>query len=410
MIDLTRHIRPGDTVLVGQGTAEPRSLVEALIEQRHELRDVTLFVAGSFTGLLKPEHIDAFRFLGIGGVGESAKLTRSGAMDVIPTHLGAMVGLIEQRRIRFDVVLCQLSAPNQRGEHSLGLEAHYIQTAINLARTTLAEVNPNVPFTFGDTIVRADQLADTVDDDRPLITVERREPTAADTAIAGHLADLIPDGATVQVGIGGTADAVLSRLVERRDLGIHTGLMTDSLLDLVEAGAVTNSAKERDAGLIVTGALFGTERLYRWADNNSSLRVRSVAHTHDATVLASFESFFGINSAIEVDLTGQINAETMNGQHVALIGGQGAYARAGLMSPHGRSIIALAASAKAGAVSRIVGRLPDGVVTTPRSDADIVVTEYGVADLRGVPVSERMRRMIAIADPAHRSELQHHLS
>lgn len=407
-IDLTAHIRPGDTVLIGQGTAEPRALVEALVEQRHRLGGVTLFVGASFTGTIRPEHGDAFRFIGLGGVGETTALTRAGVLDVLPVHLGTMVQLIRERRIPVNVVLAQLSPPDAAGRHSLGLVADYLQAAISVARTTLAEVNPHVPFTDGDTIVDASQLAAVVHDDRPLLNVARRRPSGTDDRIAGHVADLIPDGATLQVGVGATPDAVLARLVDRVDLGIHTGLMTEALLDLINAGAVTNERKEIDRGLTVTGALFGTERLYAWADRNPTLRMRSVSHTHDASVLAAFQTFFAINSAIEVDLTGQINAETMAGQHVALVGGQGSYTRAGLTARNGRSIIALPSTARGGTVSRIVARLGDGVVSTSRADADVFVTEHGIADLRGVSVSDRMSRMIAIADPAHREELRRH--
>ena len=198
---------------------------------------------------------------------------------------------------------------------------------------------------------------------------------------------------------------MLARLRDRRDLGIHSGLMSDSLLDLIEAGAVTNARKEIDRGVTVAGALFGTDRLYRWADRNPALRMRSVAYTHAAHVLGAFGALYAVNSAIEVDLTGQINAETIGGEHVGLIGGQGAFTRAASTSATGRSIIALGSVARGGEVSRIVARLPDGVVTTPRADADLFVTEHGVADLRGVPIAERRARMIAIADPRHRDDL-----
>jgi acyl-CoA hydrolase len=406
LIDLSKHIHEGDTILVGQGTAEPRSLIEALIRQRHELRNVTVFVGSSFTGLLKPEHSDALRFIGLGGVGESVHLTRAGLLDVVPVHLGALPQLIASGALQVDVVFAQLSSANSEGCHSLGLVADFVPAAISAARVTLAEVNPHVPFTAGHPLVRTNQLGAYVIDDRPLITVDQRIATTIDSAIAEHVAELIPSNVTLQVGIGATVDGILANLTDRRGLGVHTGLMTDALLALIESDAVTNSHKEIDHGVTVTGAIFGSERLYRWADHNPNLRVCSVSYTHDARVLASLESLHAINGAIEVDLTGQVNAEMMGGMHAGTIGGGPAFARAAAMSAKGRSIVTLASVAKGGTLSRIVPRLRDGLVTTSRADADVVVTEHGVAYLRGATVSERMKRMIAIADPSHRDELE----
>jgi len=407
-IDLTRFIRPGDTVLIGGGSGEPRALVEALVEQRHALRGITVFAGASFAGVLRPEHADAFRFIGIGGVGTTAALTRAGVVDVLPIHLGTVAQLIATGRLPVDVALVQLSAADAGGRHSLGLTADYIREAVTAARVTLAEVNPRVPWTFGET-VDASELAAVVDDDRPLIELDQRGITDDDRAIAAHVAAMIPDGATLQVGVGGTPDAVLAALRDHRDIGVHSGLASDAMVDLVEAGVITNARKEIDAGVTTAGVLFGTERVFRWADGNRALQLRSVAYTHGPGVLSQFGAFFGVNSAIEVDLTGQINAESVGGRHVGLVGGQGAYARAGISAVGGRSIIALPSTARGGEISRIVPRLADAVVTTARADADVFVTELGVADLRGQPMTERARRLVAISHPDHREELERHL-
>jgi acetyl-CoA hydrolase len=404
MIDLRGLIRPGDTVLVAHGSSEPRALVEALIEQRHALGGITVMLGISYTGLFRPEHADAIRFVGLGGAGEAAQLTRAGVLDQLPVHLGAIPMLMATRRLKVDVALVSV-APPRDGRFSLGLAADYARAAIDVARVTVAEINPHMPFTRGDTQLPVDRVAATVDDERPLITVERRDPTPVDAAIAAHVASLIPDGATLQVGIGATPDAVLGLLRSRRALGIHSGLVTDALLDLVESGAVTNEDKEIDRGITLTGSLIGTDRLYRWADGAADLRVMGVGYTHDASVLASLRSLHCINSAIEVDLTGQVNAEMIGGAVIGLVGGHGAFTRAGSSGPGCRSIVAVQSTARNGAVSRIVERLPDGVVTSPRADADVVVTEHGIADLRGLTVSERRRAMISIADPRHREPL-----
>jgi acetyl-CoA hydrolase len=313
--------------------------------------------------------------------------------------------LLTAGRPRIDAVLLQLSAPDANGVHSLGLGTDFLRAAIASARVVLAEINPHVPFTHGDTALRADELTDIIRDERPLTTVERRPPLPEDRAIAEHIAALIPDGATIQLGVGGTPDAVLAALGDKSDLGVHSGVISDAVVDLIEAGVVTNRNKEIDAGATVTGLLWGTDRLYGWAHDNPALSMRAVTYTHDAQVLSAFRSFYAINSATEVDLTGQINGEVADGRYVGTVGGQGAFARAGLMSAAGRSIVALPSTARDGTRSRIVAHLSAGVTTTARADADLVVTEHGVADLRGATLRERAARLLAIADPRHRDEL-----
>ncbi len=408
-IDLTRYIRAGDTVLVGQGAGEPRALVEALIEQRHDIGPVTVFVGGTNSGLWQPEHADVLRFVGFGAIGRTAVLSRAGVLDVLPVHLGSIPYLFESRTIPIDVVLCQLSTAHD-GRHSLGLVTDYVPAAVRMARTTIAEVNPHVPFTFGQTIDASDERLVAVDDDRPLASVKRRVPSDQDRAIAAHVAALVPDGATMQFGVGGTPDAVLDALGDKRDLGVHSGLISDAVVDLVEAGVVTNARKPIDTGLTVTGSIIGTERLYRWAHRNPSLLMQPVSYTHSPQVLSTFDTFFAINAAIEVDLGGQINAEMVNGTYIGAVGGQGAFARAGAAAPHGRSIIALPSTAADGTISRIVARLGDAVTTTPHADADVFVTEHGVADLRGATLRQRAERLIAIADPTHRDALRRDLA
>jgi acyl-CoA hydrolase len=405
-VDLRHYIRPGDSILIGQATGEPRSLVEALIAQRHELAPLHVFVGASFTGLFQPEHSDALDFRSFGVIGRTASLARAGVLTILPVHLGTIPDLITSGRLPVDVVLMQVSAPNADGFHSLGVMADYLQPAVERARVVLAEVNERVPFTFGDTLIAGDRLSVVVVDDGPLVTVEPRAPLPEDDVIGGLVASLIPDGATIQFGIGGTPDAVLGHLRGHHDLGVHSGLISDAVVALVEAGVVTNRCKEIDAGVTVAGALYGTERLYRWADHNDSLAMRSLNYTHHPRVLSVLGSFYAINSAIEVDVTGQINGEWANGQYLGTIGGQGAFARAAITSASGRSIVALPSTAQGGTVSRIVARTSDGITSTPRADADVIVTEYGIADVRGVSLRDRVERLIAIAHPAHRAALR----
>jgi len=232
-----------------------------------------------------------------------------------------------------------------------------------------------------------------------------RAPTDLERAIAERVASLIPDKATLQVGIGSIPDAVLMALGEHRDLGVHSGIIGDLVAELMKAGVVTNRYKEIDEGATVAAVLHGTDRVYGYAHRNPQIRMMPYAYTHDAAVLRSFDRLFTIGSAAEVDLTGQVNAESVAGRPVGQVGGQVDFVRAGAGSPGGRSIIALPATARGGQASRIVSRL-SGPTTTARSDVDVVLTEYGVAELRGAPIGERARRLVAIAHPSFRHRLE----
>jgi acyl-CoA hydrolase len=403
-IDLRQAIRPGDTVLWGQGTGEPRTLTEALVRQRAELGGVDVFLGSMFSDTLDPSHADHLRFRGIGGMGTNAALARAGVLDVLPCHISAIPGLIESGRLPVDVVMVQVSEAGPDGRHSLGLIADYLGAALTKARTVVAEINDQVPRTRG-AWVEAGRFDMVVRSSRPPVMVADGAPGPTEERIAALVASLVPDGAVVQLGVGSIAGPVGRALVAKRELGIHAGVVGDWVVDLVEAGAVTNSRKAIDTGLTVTGGLFGTRRLYDFAHDNPAIELRPLSYTHDPAVLRRLEGLVAVNSAVEVDLGGQVNAETVNGVHIGAVGGQVDFVRAAMASPGGRSVIALPSTAKGGRKSRIVLRPGDCVTTSARSDADTVVTEYGVADLRGATLGARAERLIAIAHPAFRDEL-----
>ncbi|WP_166741602.1 acetyl-CoA hydrolase/transferase family protein [Cumulibacter soli] len=407
-LDLAKIIRPGDTLVWGQGTAEPITLTRALVAQRREIvgdgERLNLFLGVTRGDTLNAEQTDTFRFFGFGGLGETARLTKVGAVDVMPIRLGSVPQLIRQGIVELDVVLVQLSEP-RGGVCSTGLVGDMLQEAIRRARVVVGEINPNVPFSHGDTKVALSDLDFFVRSDSPVMEWPAAKQSPDAQTIASLIADRVPDGATIQLGIGAVPDATAYALAGKKDLGYHSGMMTDSVLELIESGVITNARKEIDPGVSVTGLVFGSKRLADWADDNEQLAVRSIDHTHGPRSLVAFDDFWAINSAIEVDLYGQVNAETMNGKYAGGVGGQLDFVRAAMTSARGRSIIAFPSSAAKGALSRIVPRLADGVVTTPRADADLFVTEYGVADLRGVPLDERPGRLIAIAHPEHRATL-----
>jgi acyl-CoA hydrolase len=240
---------------------------------------------------------------------------------------------------------------------------------------------------------------------RPPVMLQARAIGPGEEGIARHVCKYIEDGTTIQIGIGGIPDAIMAAIGDRRDLGFHSGLINDRVADLMEQGVITNARKPIDPGLAIAGGLLGTRRLFDFADHNRSIRLMTFDYTHNAGILARQGKILAINSAVEVDLTGQVNAEVASGQYIGAIGGQGDFVRGVQVSPQGRSVIALPATARDDKVSRIVSRL-SGPVTTARGDADLIATEHGIAELRGQPIAERIRRMIAIAHPAFREALE----
>lgn len=402
-LDLAAWIRPGDGIVIAQGTGEPLSATEALVRQRAAYSGATIFFGTVFSRTFQPEHADHLRFSGFGGIGSLRALVKAGVLDPIPCHISSIAGLLRDRIIRSDVVMVMVSPANARGEHSLGLVNDYVRAAIDQARVVIAEVSSQVPWTPCDRPLHADEITVAVHSDRAPLEL----PTAAfgdlERRIAQHLSDLIPDRSTLQMGIGGVPEAVFAMLTDRRELGIHSGMIGDSAMDLIEAGAVTNTHKGLDDGLTVTGAIFGTQRLYRFVHQNPALRLMPTSHTHAAATLSRVKRLVSINSALEVDLTGQVNAEAIGRDHIGAVGGQVDFVRGAAMSEGGVSIIALPATGKGGA-SRIVAGL-SGPVTTARSDVDVIATEHGIARLRGLSIGQRVRALAAIAAPEHRDGL-----
>ena len=403
-IELAGLIRPGDGVIWGQAAAEPQTLVEALVAQRTEFSGARPFMGISYSGIVRPEHADHLRLSAYCGAGSNRALADAGVLDICPFPYSQFAALIREGRIRADVVLIQVSPPNASGEHSLGLAAEYLLPALRSARSVIAEINDQVPWTYGERVLRDDEIALAVQTSRPLACGPRADPGEIGRRIATHAAAYVPDGATLEFGLGALPDAVLGALGDRRDLGVHSGALGDALVDLMRSGAINNARKPIDAARSVGGLLLGSRKLFEFAHQNPALWLRSVEHTHDPRVLAQLPNFVAINSAVEVDLTGQVNAEVANGSYVGAVGGALDFIRAANQSPGGVSLVVLPSSV-GGKHSRIVAKLA-GPVATPRSEAGVFVTEHGAADLRGTTLAERARRMIAIAHPAFRESLE----
>jgi acyl-CoA hydrolase len=404
-LDLREWIRPGDGIVLGQGTAEPLTLTEALVRQRLELGGVRVYLAAMFSDTFMPDRCDGLQLTGMGGVGSNRRLIRAGVMDVLPCHVSQVSEFILGGEIPCDVALVQLSPPDEHGRYSLGLGADHSRAAVDKARVVIAEVNARVPQVGCDVALTADDIDLMVETDRQPIQLPAAPIGELERRIAALVERYIPDRATLQVGFGAIPEAIIAMLSNRRDLGMHSGMVGDSLVDLVECGALTNACKGIDPGVSITGVLFGTdERLYRWAHRNPLLRLCPISYTHAGAVLAQLQSYVSVNSALEVDLTGQVNAESIAGDYIGAVGGQVDFVRAAGRSPGGASIIALPSAAKGGTVPRIVAKI-DGPVTTARSDVDVVATENGAVRLRGLTFKQRAHAMIELAAPQHREGL-----
>jgi acyl-CoA hydrolase len=404
VIDLSPYLRPGDHIVWGQACGEPTTLIEALLAQADQIGDLSAFAATSFSGILDSAAAHKIKLSSMGAIGALRALTEAHRLRIVPCHVSQVGPLIAQGLIGCDVAFVQVSPPDKDGNHSFGLINDFIHAAVAKARVVIAEVNDQVPFTYGDVMLRADQIDCAVHVSRTPVEVTPVKITQTDQLIARNVARYIEDGAVLQVGIGAVPDAILRLLHDRRDLGVHSGMLGDAIVDLVEAGVVNNARKPIDAGISVSTALIGTKRLYQYADKNPTIALRSSQYTHEASVLAHLPNLVTINSALEVDLTSQVNAEQSGEHYVGGTGGQVDFVRAGSRSRGGHSIIALPATAKGGKISRIAVAL-SGPVTTARSDVDVIVTEFGAAELKGQSIAERTRRLIEIAHPDFREGL-----
>lgn len=374
MSELARLIRPGEAIVCGQACAEPQTLLEALVTQRDALSGCSLFMGSSYSGIVQPAHADHLRLSSYCGTGTNRALADAGVLDILPVPYSQLGTLIRNRAMACDVVMLQVSPPNSRGEYSLGLSVEYLAPALEACRAIVAEVNDRVPWTYTEPLLHEADFDLVVTSSRSPVVLDQGQPRELELRIARNAAQCVPDGATVECGIGALPNAVLAALKGRR-LRYHSGLICDAVVEL-------------EPETCVGGALIGTPRLFQWARDNRRVKLCSSDITHGAATLATIERFVAINSAVEVDLTGQVNGEIARGSYVGAVGGALDFVRAANQSRGGLSITVLPAS-------RIVERL-SAPVSVPRSETGLVVTEHGVADLRGCTLAERERRMTSI--------------
>jgi acyl-CoA hydrolase len=402
---LLEHIPSCADVIVAMANGEPVGLVDELEEQHARLRDVRIhqmhalhrrpYIAGAYPGQLR--HVSYFL----------APATReaywSGGCDLVPNHFSEMPHLL-RTETRCSIVLAAVSPPDRHGYLSLGTNAEYVAALIGRV-PFFVEVNARMPRTRGRNQIHTSQVLGWTEVDRPLVAVPPVDPDARDRAIAAAIVERIPDGATVQAGIGGIPNAILGALGGHRDLGIHTELLSDGIMALVERGVVTGARKTLHPNRIVTTFALGTQRLYDWLHENSAVSMLPVDYVNDPRTVARERNFVSINATTEVDLYGQCASETIAGRYWSSSGGQADFARGAMYSEGGQAFIVLHSTTSAGE-SRIRLHLSEGsVVTTLKNTVDHVVTEWGIAKLRGRSLADRARALIAIAHPDHRERL-----
>jgi 4-hydroxybutyrate CoA-transferase len=406
--DALRAVQPGQRVYIGGGCGEPLELVAALARRAPALRDVEIIQILTAAGApyAAPELAHAFRVnaLFIGANVRGA--VQEGRADFTPVFLSEIPRLFREGPLPIDVALISVSPPDSHGFCSYGVEVGVTKPAVESARYVIAELNPRMPRVWGQSFIHISRIDACVPVDYPLPELAQGAPSPLYRAIGAHVASLIDDGSTLQMGIGAIPDAVLGFLGGKRDLGIHSEMFSDGIIDLVQAGVLTGARKTLLPGKIVAAFCLGTEPLYRFIHDNPMIEMRPVDFTNDPFTISRNDKMVAINAALQVDLTGQVCADSIGVRFYSGVGGQADFMRGAARSPGGKPIIALPSQALGGTRSRIVPMLEPGAgVTTTRNDVHFVVTEYGVADLYGRSVRERAQALIAIAHPQFRDEL-----
>jgi 4-hydroxybutyrate CoA-transferase len=407
--DIAGIIGPNGKIGLGNACAEPQTLIEALIDNRERFKAIEVygfinywherFVQHNMGERFKLKVFMVDRFSGDG--------IKKGYTEYIPCRYSGIPGLFLKGRIPLDVALISLTPPDKKGYCSFGVSSDFTSAMAKSAKTVIAEINHRMPWVFGDTLINQNEIDYMIETDRPLPQISREELSELDRQIGRYVSQLIEDGATIQLGIGRLSEAVLASLNEKRWLGVHSGLLPDGIVDLVENGVIDNSRKGLKNGKIVTTTMIGTDKLYKFVNRNRAVESYPSNYTHNQVTIAKLNKLHSISSAIQIDLTGQINAETIGGIQVSGVGGHTDFVCGAALSKGGKSIIVASSTSTNEKRSRIVPFLDKGSsVTSLRHDIDYVVTEYGIAFLRGKDLKERAKALIQIAHPKFRDWLE----
>ena len=402
-------VKTGSRIFIGTGCGEPQHLIHAMVKNPR-IQDAMLYQMLSYT---LSEYVDDDDFLRRFALklffisGSMRRAAFEGKIDYIPSYLSQIPKLFASRRIGLDVALVQVSPPDRFGFCSLGVSVDITRAGMAAASLVIAQVNPRMPRTWGDSIVHVDEIDYFVEHEEPLVEViPRVKDHAVASRIGYYVSQLVEDGATIQIGFGRLPYAILPHLAGKKDLGVHTQLITDGFIPLLESKVINNSKKSMLPGRVVASLCMGSEKLYQYVDNNPQFYFRSSEFVNDPTVIARNDNLVSISSALEVDLTGQVCTDSVGYMFYSGIGDQVDYLRGSAMSKGGFSIIALPSTAQNGKVSRIVPSLSEGAgVATTRGDVTFVITEYGIAELQGKSIYQRVMELAQIAHPKFREEL-----
>ena len=402
-----KNINSGDRVVIGHACGEPQAIIEAMVNRASELKDVEIvhMVAMGSAKYTKPEYVANFRHNGIFMGGPTRKALEENRADFTPCFFSEIPRLFKDGYLPVDVALIQVTPPDEEGYCSYGISVDYTKPVAEASRLVLAQMNRNMPRTGGSKI-HLDEIDFIVEQDEALIELKPPAIGEVEKAIGENVASLVQDGATLQLGIGAIPDAVLLFLKGKKDLGIHSEMFSDGVVELAEAGVVTNKKKKVHPGKFIATFLMGSRKLYDFVDNNPDVEMYPVDYVNDPYIVGQNDNVVAINSALQVDLMGQVNAEMIGSRQFSGVGGQVDFIRGASRSKDGIGIIALPSTAARGTVSRITCELDRGAAsTTSRNDVHYVVTEYGIANLRGKTLRQRAAALIKIAHPDFRSQL-----
>jgi acetyl-CoA hydrolase len=415
-----QKIDSGQRVFLTGNCSTPQHFLEALCvryDQLHKVELVQVLSVAPSCEFITADMADHIRVNSLFISPNVRRAVNSGWADFTPVFLSEIPSLFRSGRLALDAAVIQVSPPDEHGYCSYGVEVGVTKSAAESARIVIAEVNPNMPRTLGDSFIHVSQINHFIDVDYPLPEMKPEPASEVQDRIATHIAELIPDGATLQTGIGGIPDAVLRCLRHHRNLGIHTELFSDGVMEMIESGVITNAMKTIHRGKVVAGFALGTSKLFHYIDDNPIFELHPTEYVNDPFIIAQNDRMISINSALEIDVTGQVCADSIGAQFYSGVGGQLDFVRGAARSKGGMTFIALPSTAKNGTVSRIVPQLKPGAgVTTTRNDVHFVATEYGVADLWGRSIAERVQALVNIAHPDCREDLlryareQHYIS
>lgn len=405
--ELKNIIPNGASIFMGSCCSEPQTLAEALANHISKSRKVEIYAGnpGSLCHFASSDLKGSLRIKAFYIVPGLKNALGEGWVDFIPCDYSDLPRYLKEGLIKPDIAMIQLSSPDENGMCSLGIGVDFHRELIECADIIIAEINKQMPRTCGNTLVPFSAVDYWIESDRTLLEIRHETISPVERQIGENVAKLIPDGACIQIGIGNISKAILRSLHNKYDLSIHSGTLTDGVIHLIEQGIVTNKNKKINPGVTVATNLMGTERIYRYAHLNPLIELHPITYTHNPATFLQLPGLIAINSALQVDLTGQVNAETINGSQVGGIGGQLDF-MCGAVAAGGKSIIALPSTAGNGRYSRIVPTIGSGnIVTTPRTKVNYVVTEFGIACLKGKSVEQRAKALIEIAHPKFRKEL-----